>query len=180
MLVKKSIKKFLDELASKSPAPGGGSIAALSGAEAAGLVSMVCRLTIGRKKYVKVQKEIKKILRTSEKLRKELIKLIDEDAQAYNQVVKAFKLLGGLDIEKALKCATEVPLETAENCKKVLELAVRVAKIGNKNALSDTKIAKLLAQAGIRAAILNVKVNLPLIKDKRFRKKVEKALQKIF
>jgi len=179
MLVNKTVKKLLDELASKSPAPGGGSISALSGALSAALVSMVCRLTIGKKKYTEVQKEIEEILGTSEKLRKELTKLIDEDTKAYNQVIKAFKLLGGLDIEKALKYATEVPLETAENCKKVLELAIRVAKIGNKNALSDTKIAKLLAQAGIKAAILNVKVNLPLIKDRRFKKRIERTLKNL-
>ncbi len=176
MLKDKTIEKFLDELASKSPAPGGGSISTLSGALAAALVSMVCQLTINKKKYVKVRREIKKILNTSEKLRENLTKLIDEDAQAYNQVVKAFKLSGRLNIEKALKQAVEVPLKTAENCKKVLELAIRVAKIGNKNALSDAKIAKLLAQAGIKAAILNVKINLPLIKDKGFKKRVEKVL----
>lgn len=176
MLKDKTIEKFLDELASKSPAPGGGSIAALSGALSAALVSMVCRLTIGKKKYREVQKEIKKILNASEKLREELTKLIDEDTKAYNQVVKAFKLSGRPDIEKVLKQAAEVPLETAQNCKKVLELAIRVAKIGNKNALSDIKIAKLLAQTGIKAAILNVKINLSLIKDKRFKERVEKAL----
>ncbi len=176
MLKDKIIEKFLDELASKSPAPGGGSVAALSGALSAALVSMVCRLTIGKKKYSKVQIEIKKILKLSEKLRKDLIKLIDKDAQAYNQVVKAFKLSGKPDIEKALKQAVEVPLETAENCKKVLELAIRVAKIGSKFALSDAKVAKLLAQTGIKAAILNVKINLPLIKNKQFKKRVEKAL----
>lgn len=177
MLKDKTIKELLDELASESPAPGGGSISALSGALAAGLVSMVCRLTIGKKKYAKVQKEIKEILEISEKLRKELTELVDKDTEAYNGVVKAYKSSRKPDIEKALKHATEVPLETAQKSKKVLELAKRVAKIGNKNALSDAKVAKLLAHAGIKGAILNIKINLPLIKDKRFRKKVEKILR---
>lgn len=179
MLANKTIEELLDELASSSPAPGGGSISALSGALAAGLVSMVCRITRGKKKYVKVQKEIKEILEISEKLREELTKLVDEDTEAYNGVVKAYKSSRKPDIEKALKHATEVPLETAGKCKKVLELAKRVAKIGNKNTLSDAKVAKLLAQAGIKGAIFNVKINLPLIKDKRFRKKVEKTLSNL-
>lgn len=188
MLTKKSVEKFLDEVASKSLAPGGGSTAALSGALAAALVSMVCQITIGKKSYKIVQKEIKKILMTSEKLRQRLTELVDEDTRAYNQVVKAYKLIPRLglekalkwgtrlDIEKALKWATKVPLETARRSKKVLEQAKKVAKIGSKEAVIDVKAAELLAQAAIKAALLNVKINLSLIRDKRFKKKIERII----
>jgi len=91
-IVSMKIDGFLSELSSNSPAPGGGSVAALSGALGAALSSMVCNLTVGKEKYADVQNEIKDALKKSEQLRKDLIKLIDEDTEAFNSVMKAFKM----------------------------------------------------------------------------------------
>jgi formiminotetrahydrofolate cyclodeaminase len=92
MPTKAPLKSFLDELASASPAPGGGSVAALSGALGAALSSMVCRLTIGKKKYAGVEEEMKKILAQAEELREQFTVLIDKDAAAFNKVMEAYSL----------------------------------------------------------------------------------------
>ncbi len=92
MITAKSLNQFLDELASSSPAPGGGSVAALSGALGAALTSMVCRLTIGKKKYADVQNEMESVLRRSEELRSSFSELADQDTEAFNSVMKAFAM----------------------------------------------------------------------------------------
>lgn len=148
-----TVEEFLNDLASKSAAPGGGSVSALAGALAAALVSMVCRLTIGKKKYISVEKEMKKNLKESEKLRGCFLILAEKDKQAFLNVLKKKYSAD------SLKKAAAVPRETAELSDKVLNLAKRTALIGNKNALSDAKIAVDLARLAKRGALLNVKVN---------------------
>ena len=176
-LVSMKIGGFLSELASDSPAPGGGSVAALAGSLGASLSSMVCNLTIGKEKYADVQLEIKDTLKKSEQLRKELIKLIDEDTEAFNDVMKAFKMPKETEeqkekrkqaIQKGYKTAAKVPLETAKVCEKILDIAMVVAKKGNKNSITDAAVSALMAQAGVKSAILNVKINLGSIKDDEF------------
>lgn len=177
MFREKSLDRFLDELASKAPAPGGGSVAALSGALAAGLVSMVCNLTVGKKKYAHVEEDIKNLLAQSEALRRELVNLLEEDVQVYTKVSKAYKMPRETEEEKlvraeaiqvALKEATAVPMAVAETCVKVLDLCTPVAKKGNVMAVSDAGIAALMAEAGLRSAALNVLINLGAIKDQEF------------
>jgi len=179
------INDFLDELASDSPAPGGGTVAALSGAVGASLVSMVCNLTRGKEKYKDVQEEIKKVLRRSEQLRKQLMELVDMDTMAFNEVMKALKMPRENDVEKekrkqalqnAFKKAASVPLDTARKCIEVLDTALVVAEKGNQNSITDSAVSALMADAGVRSAILNVKINLSSIKDQSF---VEKTLQEI-
>ena len=184
-LIKMRINDFLDELASDSPAPGGGTVAALSGAVGASLVSMVCNLTRGKEKYKDVQEEIKKVLRKSEQLRKQLMELVDMDTMAFNEVMKALKMPRENDVEKekrkqalqnAFKKAASVPLDTARKCIEVLDTALVVAEKGNQNSITDSAVSALMADAGVRSAILNVKINLSSIKDQSF---VEKTLQEI-
>lgn len=149
-----TVKEFLDDLASKFPAPGGGSVSALAGALAASLVSMVCRLTIGKKKYDKVEPEMKRILKQSEILRKKLMVLAEKDKQAFLNVVKT-------KYSKAsLRRAADVPRETARLAEKVFKLAEIVVKKGNRNAITDSLIAVDLAKAAKKGAILNVKINV--------------------
>ena len=176
-LVSMKIGGFLSELASDSPAPGGGSVAALAGSLGAALSSMVCNLTIGKEKYADVQLEIKDTLKKSEQLRKELIKLIDEDTEAFNDVMKAFKMPKETEeqkekrkqaIQKGYKTAAKVPLETAKTCEKILDIAMVVAEKGNKNSITDAAVSALMAQAGVKSAILNIKINLGSIKDDEF------------
>jgi len=176
-LVDMNIKDFLDELASNSPAPGGGSVAALAGALGVALSSMVCYLTIGKESYEDVQDEIKDVLEKSEHLRIRLTKLIDKDTDAFNDVMKAFKMPKETDQQKEMrkkaiqngyKTAAKVPLETAETCEEILDIAMVVAKKGNKNSITDVAVSALMAQAGMKSAILNVKINLSSIKDEVF------------
>jgi len=173
MLVDKKLKEFLDELASSSPAPGGGSVSALLGALSSALTSMVCRLTENKKGYEEVSEEIKKILEESESIRKRTTKLIDEDTNVFNEVMTAFKipkndLARQKKIQDAMKKATEVPLKTIRECYKVLELARIIAEKGNVNSVSDVGVAALTANTGVLGASLNAIINLKFIKDNEF------------
>ncbi|NIV32337.1 MAG: methenyltetrahydrofolate cyclohydrolase, partial [Anaerolineae bacterium] len=163
-LVDKPVTNFLDELASNAPAPGGGSVAALSGALGAALVSMVCNLTLGKKAYADVQDEISDLLAESEALREQLTGLLEEDVKAYTGYSKAAKMPRGTEEEKAerqvvmqaaLKVATDVPLSIAETAVKVMDLCMPAAEKGNKWAVSDAGVAVLMAEAALRSAALN-------------------------
>ena len=182
------VSDFLSELASKSPAPGGGSVAALSGALGSSLTSMVCNLTIGKEKYKNVEDEIIQILKKSENLRKKLTELIDKDTEAFNDVMKAFKMPKETEnqikkrkqaIQNGYKTASQVPFETAQTCEKILDIAMFVAKNGNENSITDSGVSALIAKAGVEGAILNVKINLGSIQDEEFVKKLSSKLDKM-
>ena len=187
-LVEMSILEFLDELGSDSPAPGGGSTAALSGALAAALGEMVCNLTIGKEKYADVENELKEVLDKCKKVRDRLTGLIDKDTEAFNEVIRAFKLPKETEEEKeirknaiqnAFKTAASIPFETAKTCFEVLHLAKIVAEKGNKNSISDAGVSALLANAGIRSAVYNVRINLGWIKDEDFVDKIKSEIEEI-
>jgi glutamate formiminotransferase/formiminotetrahydrofolate cyclodeaminase len=171
---------FLDRLASSAPTPGGGSVAALCGALGAALVSMVSRLTLGSKKYVEVHEPIKEILQRSESMRSKLANLIDRDAEAFEKVLRAYKMPKGSDgeekargaaIERGLVEAIAVPLETMELAEGVLELASRVAAVGNVKAISDAGVAAYMAEAAVRSAALNVRINAAALADESERRR---------
>jgi formiminotetrahydrofolate cyclodeaminase len=172
MVKNESLQDLLTNISSKSPAPGGGSVAALSGCFGAALVSMVCNLTIGKKKYKGVEEEFKLILGESEELGEELLKLSEKDVEAFNEVMKAYKLPDGEDktknLEDAYQMAASVPHDTAVHCMRIMELAKITAKSGNKNAQTDSAVGALMAYSGLRGAILNIKINLKSIQDKQF------------
>ncbi len=177
MPTKKTLTGFLDELASSSPAPGGGSVAALAGALGAALTSMVCNLTIGKKKYMDVEEDMTKILKDAEDLRAQFTTLIDKDTDAFNKVMEAFglpkendaqKALRGAAITAATKEATMVPLEVMKHCIDGLALAQKVAANGNKNSVSDAGVSALMLHAGCEAAALNVRINLNSLSDSDF------------
>jgi len=187
-LLKMNVKMFLDELASNSPAPGGGSAAALAGALGAALSSMVCNLTIGKQGYESVQDEILEILHKSEDLRKQLTDLIDKDTEAFNAVMTAMKMPKDTDEQKqlrqqamqtAFKHAADVPLETARTCVQVMDITKVIAEKGNKNSISDAAVSVLMAQAGVQAAMLNVRINLSSIKDVEYVQKVSTELHEL-
>ena len=184
-LTDKTVSIFLDELASSAPAPGGGSVAALSGALGAALVSMVCNLTVGKKKFADVEQDVKAILEKSEGLRHRLIDLLQADVKAYTAVSQAMKMPRATDeekaaraeaMQKALKHATEVPMQVASACVKVIGLCQPVAEKGNKNAVSDAGVAILMAEAGLRSAALNVLINLGWIEDQSFNAEKQRQL----
>jgi len=182
---------FLQRLASGAPTPGGGSAAALAGALAAALVSMVCRLTIGRAKFAAIEGEMQRTLERAERLRQRLIRAVDEDAQAYESVVAAYRLPRGSETERQTRSATiqaalheaiRVPLNVARDCAELLDMAQFVAQRGNPSAVSDARVASLLAEAALRGAAYNVQINLSSLKDTAFadrtRDEVEGLLMK--
>lgn len=181
-----TIREFLDQLATPSPAPGGGSAAALSGALGAALLAMVCRLTVGRRNYEQVSTELEAIIPRVEEKRRLLLKLIDADATAYARVIAKYQLPKDTEEQKAvrvrevqgaLKEAADVPLQIAVACASVLDMVLPVAAKGNKNAESDAGAAALLAEAGLRAAAMNVEINLTLIKDQAYVKEMRNRLE---
>ena len=176
-LIEMKLKDFIEELSSDSPAPGGGSVAALAGALSSALSSMVCNLTIGKEKYKDVEYDMEKILDRVEDIRERFMELIDRDTEAFNRVMDAFKLPKNTEEEKkirrekiqdALKGAALVPLETVRLCAEMIELCKEIAEKGNKNSITDVGVAAIMAKAGLESAILNVKINLKSINDEKF------------
>jgi len=188
MLIDKKINNFLDELASNSPTPGGGSVAALAGALGAALVSMVGNLTMGKKKYEDVEEDIKKIISSSEKLRYELSQLIEEDVKAFNNFMATYKMPKETEDEKKIRAekiqeslieAAKVPLKVAYKCLDILSLSKEVAEKGNINVVSDGGVAVLMAEAALESAIINVKINLRMIKDEKVRTELSSSIKEI-
>ncbi|MGD8535915.1 MAG: glutamate formimidoyltransferase [Candidatus Aminicenantes bacterium] len=178
-----NLREFANELSIDSPAPGGGSTAALSGALSAALSSMVSNLTVGKKEYESVQKDVKKLAVSAQGLKDEFLRAVDLDTMAFNKVMDAFRLPKKTDeqkeqkahaIEKASQEATLVPLEVLEKSIEALKLAKEVVLKGNKNSLSDAGVAGLMAQAAAEGAYYNVKINLPGLEDADFKSKTKK------
>ena len=174
-----SIQAYLDKLAGADPEPGGGSVAALAGALASGLVTMVTALTLGKEKFAAVQDDVADIAGKAEKLRAELTDFITADAEAYGAVAAAMKMPRDNEVQKrersqvlqaALKGAADVPLRIAEAAGAVARLSLPAAEKGNPNAVSDAGVAVLLADAAAQSAALNVRINLAWIEDEAFKK----------
>ena len=183
------IQAYLDKLASADPEPGGGSVAALCGSLAAGLVTMVTALTIGKEKYAAVQEDMEEIKAGAEALRADLAAFVTADAEAYAAVAVGMKMPRDSEVQKkersrvmeaALKGAAEVPLKIAEAAVEVSRLSLPAAEKGNPNAVSDAGVAVILADAAAQSAALNVKINLAWIADEAFKKdawtRIEAAL----
>jgi formiminotetrahydrofolate cyclodeaminase len=174
MLSRLSLEEFTVSLAAGTPTPGGGSAAALAGSLGASLVAMVCALTVGREGYREHDQALQAIASRATTLRSDLLALVDRDAAAYDEVIAALRLPKGTEAEKEARRAalrranlgaTEAPLKAAEACRTVLELAADLLPKGNRNARSDIGSAALLAGAGLQAALMNVRVNLPGLGD---------------
>jgi len=177
VLIEKTVSGFIEELASNSPAPGGGSAAALAGSLGAALSIMVCNFTEGKPKFSSVHDEISQIKQKGMALKNDLTDYIDADTDAFDEVMKAYKLPKETDPEKTLRSekiqeatkeATLLPLKVAESCVDVLKLSLRVLTIGNPNTACDAAVSGVTAYAGFQGAIFNVKINLSSIKDETF------------
>jgi glutamate formiminotransferase/formiminotetrahydrofolate cyclodeaminase len=185
MLVQKTVQDFLEELASDSPAPGGGSVAALCGALGAALVAMVCRLTVDKPKYAQVSDELGEVMNRSDELQRTFSELVERDTQAFQAVMSAFRMPKESDdqkaarssaIQQATRGATEVPLEVHNLTVDLIQLAHRAAEKGNVNSISDAGVAAEMARAAARGAALNVAINLGGLKDHSYVQKVRKEL----
>ncbi|MCK4226330.1 glutamate formimidoyltransferase [candidate division WOR-3 bacterium] len=176
-----SLTEFADELSSDSPAPGGGSVAAFCGSLSASLIAMVGNLTFGKNKYKEHWEEAEKIAGESQGLKCEFLDLCDEDTEAFNQLMKAFRMKKNTEeeqrereemIQVATKRATEVPLKVMRKALLAIELALKMGRIGNVNAISDVGVASEMAVSACKSASLNIKINLPSIKDEEFAREV--------
>lgn len=166
-----SLDAWIDELAGGAPTPGGGSAAALAGTLSAALVAMVARLTIGRKAYVAVEAQANEILAEAEQLRADLRRLVDEDAAAYEGVTRAYKIprsdpSRAAAVDEALLAAARPPAEVVKRGRRLLALAQTIEQIGNKNAVSDARVAGMLAKTAIDGASENVNTNLAGMSEK--------------
>lgn len=185
MLHEKTVEAFLDVLASDAPAPGGGSVAALNGALAASLLDMVCRLSLKRPELEGRYAELREMSEKLGTLKADLVRLITDDTEAFSEVMKAFKLPKETDEEKAARSAAiqagyveavNVPLSTARRCAEVASCGVKISRGFNQNAASDLGVGMECALTGLRGAAMNVRINMPSIKDADYVRGVEKEL----
>ncbi len=175
MLKDLSLEVFVREVASNSPAPGGGSVAAMSGAQAAGLLSMYCNLSQNREKLGDAVDFLQESGEEARFLMTKLLETIDEDTVAFNRVMEAFRLPKESEEEKAArkeaiqeatKQAAEIPMHSARGSLRILSLVNETAGKGNPMAITDLGVANLQAYAGITGACYNVRINLGTIKDR--------------
>jgi len=178
-----TVREFITELASNSPAPGGGSVAALSGSLAAALVCMVAQLTINNAGVEEQrQMQMRQVLEQASVLMQSLQEHVDEDTASFTRVMEAYRLPKGTAtereqrsgaIQQALQGAAIHPLKVAGECLSVLRYSCVVIEYGNPNALSDAGVAVLMAYSGVVGALLNVAINLQGIKDQDFCKSMD-------
>jgi glutamate formiminotransferase/formiminotetrahydrofolate cyclodeaminase len=177
-LVSMTVERFVDEVSSNSPAPGGGSVAALAGGLGAALAAMVANLTVGKAGYESAWGSSSSLAERAQGVKAALLRAVDDDTKAFDDVLAAMRLPKSTDEEKSTRAttiaaayekATAVPLNTARLCLQALELAEQAAASGNRNSVSDAGVGALLAKAGLEAAILNVRINLPSVREGKFK-----------
>ena len=185
---REKLRDYADAVASPTPAPGGGSVAAVCGALAAALARMVASIALGKKEYRKARGELKLVCKRSEELQDRLLKLAEKDSKAYMAVVESFSLPKGtpeqsekrrVAVQHALKEATEMPLEIMQSCLDVLRLSKKALEKGSREAFTDAGSGALIAHAAMRSAELNVRVNLISIRDSDFRRRAEARAKRI-
>lgn len=174
MLRELKVIDFVNEVDSKSPAPGGGSVSALASSLGLALTRMVGHLSVGKKKFKALDEDIqfsfKSIIESFEEMKVEMLELIDKDTDAFNLIMAGFKLPKETDEEKSLRSikieegtleAIKIPFRVAVLSLDALMNIEYILKYGNKNTLSDIGVSALLLSAGLEGAILNVKINIP-------------------
>ena len=183
-----TVDKFIEEVAGDSPAPGGGSVAALAGALGAALCSMVASLTLGKDKYREVFPEMRLMEGALHTFTVKLLELVDSDTEAYEGVMRAFKMprdseadkmLRSETIQSANKHAASVPMETLRTLRKAVVFADMAIKKGNENCISDAGVGVQLIRAAALGAAYNIRINLLSITDDKFSSKINKEMTKL-
>jgi len=159
----RTLKKYLDDLAAKLSAPGGGSAAAFNAGMGAALISMVVNFTLGKPKYARYEPELKDILEKSENLRNEFLNLVDLDVAAYKS--------------RKIRDALNVPFMTARLCFEGIKLCPPLVKIGNINLISDVAVAAVFLESAFTSAYVNVDINLKTLNNKRLASKIRRELE---
>ena len=187
-LLKMNLREFCNETLSDSPAPGGGSVAALMGALGASLGGMVANLSAGKRGWDEKLQFFSDWAVKAQKLKDELLFLVDEDTNAFNKVMDAFGLPKGSDdekkaraaaIESATKYAAEIPLKVMETASKSYELLAEMAEKGNPASVSDVGVGALSTRACIEGAALNVRINLGQLKDEKVKSELSKKVEQL-
>jgi len=188
VLASMTVKAFVDEVASESPAPGGGSVAALAGSLGAALAAMVGNLTVGKKGYESSWSELSDLAVKAQGIKARLVRAIDADTAAFAAIMEANKLPKATPEEKAVReaavqasyrNASLVPLETAETCLEAIALAAVAAEKGNANSVSDAGVGALMARAGVEGAALNVLINIGSVADVAFAADLKAKAEKL-
>jgi len=183
-----SVDQFLDRVAEGTPTPGGGTVSAMVGALAAALAIMVANLTLGRKKFSAAEGPMRETKQRAQEIRELLGRLAQQDSEAFEAVLRARRMAEQPDeaarsrasaLATAELEATRVPLRTAEACLEIIELAARVARHGNPNAVTDAGVAGRLAAAAAEGALLNVQINLKSLPATADKDDIEKALRRL-
>ncbi|HXZ03893.1 MAG TPA: cyclodeaminase/cyclohydrolase family protein [Ktedonobacteraceae bacterium] len=184
--MEETLHRYLDDLASAQPAPGGGSTAALSGAMGAALASMVCRITLSKDAYADVRQEIEELLGKTEYLRGRFQQLMQEDIEAYGRLATSYKLPRETNeeqahrsdrIQKQLREAALVPLEVVECAADLIKSCQRIAEIGNVAVLSDIATGAILASSAGKGAAFMVRINVRSMKDQKLALEIEDRLK---
>lgn len=184
-LADKTCNEFVNELASKNPVPGGGGAAALVGAIGVALSSMVCNLTTGKKKYAQFEDDIQDILKKAQELQNSLMQMIDEDAENFLPLSKAYGMPKGTEqerklkeetLEKALKQACEVPIKIVKACYDAIKLHAELVDKGSRLAISDVGVGVQCLRAAIISGQLNIVININSIKDSVYVDRIEKEV----
>lgn len=183
-----SLEEYLAAVAAATPTPGGGSVSAVVAALGVALARMVAGLARDKKGYEDAQDDLRRLEARAAPLQERLMGLAEKDSRAYDAVVAAMRIPKAADAERAsrvealqaaYKEATEVPLETMEACGEAIELAALAVEKGNRGATTDAAVAVLLAEAGLRGASLNARINLASIKDEAYRTAIEAKMDRI-
>jgi glutamate formiminotransferase/formiminotetrahydrofolate cyclodeaminase len=184
-LARLSVGEFVDEVSRDTPAPGGGSIAALAGALGAALASMVANLSIGKGEFDARYGDLCQLAEEAQAAKDELVRAIDADTEAFNEVIAALRMAKDTPeqlaaraaaIRAGYKSAARVPLRTAQLCREVLDLCQAAAQVGNQAVMSDAGVGALMAYAGVQGAIHNVRINLPHTRDEAFIDEMQSTL----
>ncbi|MCD8091517.1 MAG: cyclodeaminase/cyclohydrolase family protein [Bacteroides sp.] len=182
MLAELVVKEFLNKVAGSDPVPGGGSVAALNGAIASALAAMVANLTIGKKGYEAHEDLMRYISEITMRQKGTFVADIDRDSEAYDGVFACFKMPKATDEEKAArsaaiqdatKYAALVPMQVARNAYELMPIIADVARLGNRNAVTDACVAMMSARSAVLGALMNVRINLGSLKDKEFVAKLQ-------
>ena len=188
MLVDLTVKEFLNKVAGSDPVPGGGSIAALNGAVASALAAMVANLTIGKKNYEEHEELMNHIASLALREKDVFIADIDRDSEAYDAVFACFKMPKATDEEKAARSAAIqeatrhaalIPMEVARKALEVMPVIADIARLGNRNAITDACVAMMAARSAVLGALLNVRINLGVLKDKEFVQELQAEADRI-
>lgn len=168
MYIDGAIKKYIEELAAKQPAPGGGSAAALSGALGSALLEMVCNFTAGNKKYKDIEEAVGKHLISLRKIREEFLGLVDEDVKVYSSICAAFNSKEEKLIDSSLRKGYCISLKMCELAKFGMSIASELAEKSNVNLITDVGCGSELLKASFNSGVFNSEINLKGIKDASF------------